>query len=416
MKTNVLYYGDNLEVMHKHIPDNSVDLIYIDPPFFSSKAYEIIYGDTKEKRMFEDRWKGDVYHYVNWMEPRLAQMHRVLKPTGSIYVHLDWHAVHYIKIAMDRIFGDDNFRNDIIWHYTGRRMKGRNKFNAKHDTILFYGKSNQAKIRNYPTERYTREDYIKMKKQEVHKDEDGREWIWGHAGKGKSHHYRIYIDEVTKKGRAIDDVWDIPIINTSAKERLGYPTQKPEELLKQIIEASSNPNEIVADFFCGCGTTLAVAQLLRRKWIGCDVAPTALRLVKQRLIKYGATEIEEVDVPKSLEDLKAMKALEFQNYIVSFIQGTHSPTLVADFGIDGYTTFKRYPVQVKQQEHVGRPEIQKFQSAIHAEKKDKGYFFAFSFTKPAYEEAARCKQEEGIEIELWQVQDLMVADPPPTFL
>ena len=416
MKTNVLYYGDNLEVMHKYIPNDSIDLIYIDPPFFSSRAYEIIYGDTKEVRMFEDRWKGDVYHYVNWMEPRLAQIHRVLKPTGSIYVHLDWHAGHYIKVAMDKIFGAENFRNDIIWHYTGRRMKAQYKFNAKHDTILFYGKSNQAKIRNYPTERYTREQYVRMKKQEVHKDEDGREWIWGHAGKGKSHHYRIYIDGVIKKGRAVDDVWDIPIINTSAKERLGYPTQKPEALLKRIIEASSDFGDIVADFFCGCGTTLAVAQLLGRKWIGCDVSPTALKLVKQRLVKCGATDVEEVGVPKSIEDLKAMKHFEFQNYIIDFMQGLHAPKLVADAGIDGYTTFNRHPIQVKQQEHVGRPEIQKFQSAIHAEKKDKGYFFAFSFTKPAYEEVARCKQQDNIDIELWNVGDLMIADPPPTFL
>lgn len=416
LKTNVLYYGDNLEVIHKYIPDNCIDLIYIDPPFFSSKAYEIIYGDAKEVRMFEDRWKGDVYHYVNWMEPRLAQMHRVLKPTGSIYVHLDWHAVHYIKIAMDRIFGDENFRNDIIWHYTGRRMKGQNKFNAKHDTILFYGKSNKAKILNYPTELYSREEYITMKKQEVHKDEDGREWIWGHAGKGKSHHYRIYIDEVTKTGRAIDDVWDIPIINTSAKERLGYPTQKPEALLKLIIEASSGPRDIVADFFCGCGTTLAVAQLLGRKWIGCDVSPTALKVVKQRLIKYGATNIEEIGVPKSLEDLKAMKPFEFQNYVISFIQGMQNPKLTGEGGIDGWTVFNRYPLQVKQQEHVGRPEIQKFQSVIRAEKKNKGYFFAFSFSKPAHEEVARCKQEENIEIELHEVQKLMTADPVPSFL
>ena len=282
--------------------------------------------------------------------------------------------------------------------------------------MIFYGKSSQAKIRNYPTEVYYREQYIKMKKQEVHIDENGREWIWGHAGKGKSHHYRIYIDEVTQVGRAIDDVWDIPIINTSAKERLGYPTQKPELLLKRIIEASSNKGEIVADFFCGCGTTLAVTQLLGRKWIGCDVSPTALKLVKQRLIKYGATDIEEVGVPKSVDDLKAMQHFEFQNYIIDFIQGIHNSKLVGDAGIDGYTTFNRYPVQVKQQEHVGRPEIQKFESAVQAEKKDKGYFFAFSFSKPAYEEAARCKLENHVDIELWQVQDLMEADPPPSFL
>jgi adenine specific DNA methylase Mod len=140
MQTNCLYYGDNLEVMHRHIDDNSIDLIYIDPPFFSSKQYEIIYGDAKEVRMFEDRWKGDVYHYVDWMEPRLGLMREKLKPTGSIYVHLDWHAVHYIKILMDRIFGYDNFQNEIVWCYE-TAGKGKKRFARKHDNLLFYSKT-----------------------------------------------------------------------------------------------------------------------------------------------------------------------------------------------------------------------------------------------------------------------------------
>ena len=141
MKTNVLYYGDNLEVMYRYIDDNSIDLIYIAPPFFSSKQYEIIYGDAKEKRMFEDRWKGDVYHYVNWMEPRLALMREKLKPTGSIYLHLDWHAVHYLKIVMDRIFGIDNFLNEIVWSYGAKATQRASSFQRKHDTILLYAKS-----------------------------------------------------------------------------------------------------------------------------------------------------------------------------------------------------------------------------------------------------------------------------------
>lgn len=391
MKTNVLYYGDNLDVMHKYIDDNTIDLVYIDPPFFSSKAYEVIYGDAKEKRMFEDRWKGDVYHYVNWMEPRLAQMHRVLKPTGSIFVHLDWHAVHYIKVSMDKIFGYNNFINEIIWFY---RTGGASKryFARKHDNILWYTKDdnwvfNPQKEKSYMMHKYG------FKKSNFQEDERGQ-------------YSMVYLR----------DVWDIPSVGSATSERLGYPTQKPERLLERIINSASNNDGIVADFFCGCGTTLAVAQLLGRKWIGCDVSPTALKLVKQRLIKYGATNIEEVGVPKSTDDLKSMKPFEFQNYVIDFIQGVHNTKLIGDAGIDGFTTFNRYPVQVKQQEHVGRPEIQKFQSAIHAEKKDKGYFFAFSFTKPAYEEVARCKLEDGADIELWNIRDLMIADPQPSFL
>jgi DNA modification methylase len=398
LKTNVLYYGDNLEVIHKYIPDNCVDLIYIDPPFFSSKAYEIIYGDAKEVRMFEDRWKGDVYHYVNWMEPRLAQMHRILKSTGTIYVHLDWHAVHYIKIVMDKILGYDNFLNEVIWHY--RRWSGAAKrFQKMHDTILFYAKEAGKQKFNVLYTAYTPKSLAR--KQHYHTRIKGDD---------------VYVTSISPKGVRENDVWIIPIINSQARERLGYPTQKPEALLKRIIEASSDPGDIVADFFCGCGTTLAVAQLLGRKWIGCDVSPTALKLVKQRLIKYGATNIEEVGVPKSMEDLKVMKPFEFQNYVISFIQGMQNPKLTGEGGIDGWTVFNRYPLQVKQQEHVGRPEIQKFQSAIRAEKKEKGYFFAFSFSKPAYEEVARCKQEENIEIELHEVQKLMTADPVPSFL
>lgn len=392
MKTNVLYYGDNLEVMHRYIDDNSIDLIYIDPPFFSSKAYEIIYGDAKEKRMFEDRWKGDVYHYVNWMEPRLALMREKLKPTGTVFVHLDWHAVHYMKIAMDRIFGYDNLINEIIWYYrTGGVSK--NYFARKHDNILWYSKGdkwifNPQKEKSYMMHKYG------FKKSGFQEDEHGQ--------------YSITY---------LRDVWDIPSVGSATSERLGYPTQKPERLLLRIIESASNDNSIVADFFCGCGTTLAAAQILGRKWIGCDVSPTALRLVKDRLInKCGAHDIDEVGVPKAIGALKAMQHFEFQNYVVSFIQGINNPKLVGDTGIDGWTVFNRYPIQVKQSEHVGRPEIQKFASAIRAEKKDKGYVFAFSFSKPAYEEVARCKQEDTIEIELWSVLDLMNADPAPAIL
>jgi DNA modification methylase len=398
MKTNVLYYGDNLEVMHRHIEDNSIDLIYIDPPFFSSKAYEIIYGDTKEKRMFEDRWKGGIHHYINWMESRLALMREKLKATGSIYVHLDWHAVHYIKVSMDRIFGDDNFLNEVIWHY--RRWTGEARhFLRMHDNILFYAKDSKQHKFNMPYTPYTEKSL--ERKQHYHTRIKGDD---------------IYVTSISPKGVKENDVWMIPVINSQAKERLGYPTQKPELLLKRIIEASSDRNDIVADFFCGCGTTVAVAQQLGRAWIGCDVSRTALRVVKDRLVKCGATHIEEIGVPKSIDDLKAMQHFEFQNYIISYIQGINNPKLVGDVGIDGWTVFKRHPIQVKQSEHVGRPEIQKFESAIRAEKKDKGYVFAFSFSKPAYEEVARCKQEDKIEIELWPVLDLMNADPVPSIL
>lgn len=293
---------------------------------------------------------------------------------------------------MDRVFGYDNFINEIIWYYrTGGVSK--NYFARKHDNILWYAKGgkwtfNPQKEKSYMMHKYG------FKKSNFQIDERGQYSL-------------VYLR----------DVWDIPSVGSATKERMGYPTQKPERLLRRIIESASKPNDVVADFFCGCGTTLAQAQVLGRRWISCDVSPTALRLVKERLInKCGAFNVSEIGVPKSINDLKSMKPLEFQNYIISFVQGVHSPVKVGDSGRDGFTTFNRYPIQVKQQEHVGRPEMQKFQSAIHAEKKEKGYFFAFSFTKLAYEEVARCKMQDGIDIELWEVQKLMAIDPTPTFL
>jgi len=397
MKVNALYCGDNLKIMAT-LPDDSIDLIYIDPPFFSSKMYEVIFGDTGEKRAFEDRWKGDVYHYVTWMEPRLAQMHRLLKPTGTIFVHLDYHAVHYIKVAMDRIFGSSNFLNEIIWHYRRWPTKACH-FQRMHDTILWYAKDTTVDRPFHEMHRPLSKGTLKRWK--------GRKQKAVFDKKGKR---LARSEEAKSKGALMSDVWEISIINPAAKERLGYPTQKPERLLERIIRSSSNPGNILADFFCGCGTALAVAHTLKRRWIGCDISPTALRVVRERLMGIGATEIEMVNFPMSEEELRTMSPLEFQNYVINYIQGVHAPRMVGDYGVDGYTVFNRYPVQVKQQDKVGRPDIQKFESAARREKKDKGYYLAFSFTKPAYEEAARAKHENGIDVQLWTIKKLMETD------
>ena len=396
MKTNVLYCGDNLEIMDKYIEPETIDLIYIDPPFFSGKTYEVIFGDTGEKRAFEDRWKGGEYHYINWLSARVAKMRETLKPTGSFYIHLDWHIVHYMKVELDRIFGSENFLNEIIWHY--RRWSGVAKhFLRMHDNILFYAKNVGKQKFNTLYTPYTPKSLAR--KQHYHTRIKGND---------------VYVTSISPKGVKENDVWEIPIINPQAKERLGYPTQKPEKLLERIILASSNPGDTVADFFCGCGTALALAQMLGRRWLGCDVSPTALKLVKQRLEKCGATNVEMVNVPKTLGEIRSMKPFEFQNYIIDLIQGTHTPKLVGDYGIDGYTLFHHNPVQVKQQEHVGRPDMQKFESAIRRERKSKGYFFALGFTKQAYDEVARAKMEDGLEIELVKVQDLTSAEQSPT--
>jgi len=218
------------------------------------------------------------------MAVRLLEMHRILKPTGSIYLHCDPTASHYLKLLMDGIFGQKQFRNEIIWSYTGRLMTSKKAFNSKHDIVLFYSKSSTHKL-NSVTEPINKSDFILMKKQKVHVDEDGREWIWGHAGKGKSHDYRMYLDEIVSKGKSISAEWVIPIVNTSAKERTGYPTQKPLALLDRIIKASSNTGDLVLDPFCGCATALVAADRLGRKWAGIDISPLAIKLVKQRILE-----------------------------------------------------------------------------------------------------------------------------------
>jgi DNA modification methylase len=411
---NLLICGDNLTALDDLIKKGiKVDLIYLDPPFFSNRHYEVIWGDEAEVRSFKDRWEGGINVYVEWMKERVVKMYDVLKDTGSFYLHCDWHAGHYLKVMLDEIFGYHNFRNEVVWHYTGRRMESPKRFNSKHDVIFFYAKSDETKIKSYPFEPYTREEYIKMKKQEVHEDRAGREWIWGHAGKGKSHVYRIYIDEVVAKGRAIDSVWDIPIINTSSKERLGYPTQKPETLLERIIEASSNKSDLVLDPFCGCGTAMAVAHRLNRKWIGIDISPTAIVLIEKRLGKLGAAKGKDFDVigmPTTMTELEALQPFEFQNWVINEMKAKQSKKLSSDFGIDGYydkTIFTdRAGIQVKQSEGVGRNVVDNFETALKRAKYEKGYIVAFSFGKGAHEEAARSKQE-GLDVKLVKVDDLL---------
>jgi len=382
----------------------SIDLIYIDPPFFSSRQYEVIFGDAQERRAFEDRWKGERYHYLEWLSARVAKMRELLRPTGSIYVHLDWHVVHYMKVEMDRIFGNDCFRNEIVWCYR-RWSAAAKQFQRLHDTILFYSRSSQG----MNTFHVLHEPYT---------EGTLRRWkgIKRHTTIGPDKTLIQVEDTVGVKGANMGDVWPISILNANAKERLGYPTQKPEALLQRMIQASTDQDALVADFFCGCGTALAVAQKLGRRWIGCDVSPTALRIVKERLERAGAHKVAMVNYPRSEGELRLMKPFEFQNYVINFVQGVQSPRFSGDFGIDGYTLFHRFPIQVKQQDHVGRPEVQKFDSAIRREHKTKGYMLGLGFTRPAYDEAARIKMDKGPEIVMHKIQELIAAGEPVEIL
>ncbi len=272
---NKLILGDNLEIL-KSLPPESVDLCYIDPPFFSNRNYEVIWGDEGEVRSFKDRWSGGMEHYIAWLKERVEQIHRILKPTGSLYLHCDWHADAYIRVnILDKIFGMQNFRNEIVWCYTGASGAVKN-FPKKHDTIYWYSKSEKKYIFNSEELRlpYKKSNLAAGKTSFSVLDEESRQQR---------------LKELDNRGKLIEDYWiDLPIVNSMAKERIGYPTQKPEALLERIIKASSNEGDVVMDCFCGGGTTLAVADRLKRGWIGVDDSKIAIKVSAERLLKQNA--------------------------------------------------------------------------------------------------------------------------------
>ena len=423
VETNILYCGDCLEVMKK-IQNESVDLIYLDPPFFSQKEYEnfwikdkmtkLKFSDKdweklrisinpiilKEYEDIEKRWKGGhkgIFVYVAYMRERLEQCWRVLKPTGSIYLHCDWHAGHYLKQVMDEIFGYNNFQNEIIWHYR-KWTAGSKLFQRNHDTILFYTKNGNY-IFNTQYQKQSAETIKRWK---------GKKQIATFTEEGKRNPGQFL--EEQSKGVPMSDVWiDINIIAPSANERLGYPTQKPEKLLERIIKTSSKEGDIILDPFCGCGTTIAVAQKLKRKWIGIDISKSACDVIKKRLniLKDSKSKIKIIG-GESEKELRNMEPHEFARLmIVDKLGGTINPKKTGDLGIDGWVEFMQVPVQVKRWEHkVQRQEIDKFLTAIIRDHKEKGMIVAFGFSRDCYNEIERIKRENKIEIILKTVKDI----------
>lgn len=252
---------DNLVYMSS-LPDGCCDLIYADPPFNSKRTV----GPTKRHRAtFDDRHGEGVRGFLDFLGPRVLEMHRVLSPTGCLYVHLDWRTVHYMKMMLDEVFGQDHFLNEIIWSYRSGGVAKR-WFARKHDTLLLYAREVGAHTFN----RLRHGEYRTL---DLRMSSDGRPFKQTRNG-------RLYFHP---EGPAIPDVWDIPFLSTVSKERVGYPTQKPEALLERVIRASSNEGDVVADFFCGSGTTLAVAAKLKRRWLGCDLNPDAVAITQRRL-------------------------------------------------------------------------------------------------------------------------------------
>ncbi len=391
LQTNTLYYGDNLPILREYIPDESVDLIYLDPPFNSQRSYNVLFKETAtggspaQTGAFEDTWhwagaaqqafeeialhgtddtarllnsmagalgRSDVMAYLSMMAIRLVELRRVLKPTGSLYLHCDPTASHYLRVLMDSIFGAANFRNEVIWERTTGRKSG-NQYGRVHDTILFYTRSNVSTW-NAPSLPQTAEN---VRGHDLVKDDDGtvwrysdlsgagpgsarlfggqefqppsgRHWQYDQAGidelwgaerivlsKGGQPRLRTRLNELA--GVDVRDVWtDIRPINAAAAERLGYPTQKPLALLERIVAASSNPGDIVLDPFCGCGTAVHASQKLDRKWIGIDITHLAIGLIRRRLKDAFPgitvkTVGEPVDLPGAT-DLAARDPYQFQ--------------------------------------------------------------------------------------------------------
>ena len=435
-----LYYGDNLEVLRNHIPSESVDLIYLDPPFNSNATYNVLFkspktGDDSSSQIqaFDDTWhwgeddaqaideimrsghtdianliqalrkflgENDMMAYLVMMAIRLMELHRVLKPTGSLYLHCDPTASHYLKLILDAVFGHENFRNEVIWKRSISHSLS-NKLDRTHDAILYYSKSLDFTFNPVYTQ-YT-DDYLKRFSKQ---DPDGRCWqdvsltagssnvssealsrqpwrgFYPPAGRnwsaprfitdhlelprnmsiidklealdragyiywpsnGGTPRFKQYLDMI--KGVPISDVWtDIFPINSQAQERLGYPTQKPVALLERIIQASSNVGDVVLDPFCGCGTAVHAAQKLGRNWIGIDITHLAISLIEKRMKDaFPEANFEVIGSPKDLEsaqDLAIRDKYQFQWWAVSLV-GAHpyqDKKKGSDSGIDGLLYF-----------------------------------------------------------------------------
>ena len=348
LEPNKLFWGDNLHIM-RSLPSESIDLIYIDPPFFSGRNYNVIFGDQNEVRSFSDIWDGGMPTYLIWLNARLLEMKRLLKPTGSIYVHLDWHASHYVKVELDKIFGYENFVNEIIWQRTtnpkGSQFKAK-KYGQATDSILIYAKSLNYKLNISSVKRKLTVDELKKKYNYV--DDKGPFYVgpvvrpmgmgprpnlvyeykgftpppsgWrlskeklieldknGDLGWSKNGKPFRKLRPSDDDGEPLYNLWtDINRLYGGNPETLGYPTQKPEALLERIIGASSDEKDVVADFFCGGGTTPAVAQRLGRRWIASDISRIAIEITKGRILKQLKGEGQGWIVPEETPNIQVI--------------------------------------------------------------------------------------------------------------
>lgn len=478
---NQLHFGDNLDVLRDHVPTESVDLIYLDPPFNSNASYNVLFKEKTGKHSaaqitaFEDTWewgdeparaysevvtkgpprlgdllgamfkflgRNDMMAYLSMMAVRLVHLHRVLKPTGSIYLHCDPTASHYLKLLMDAIFAPQSFRNEIIWrrsHAHSDAKQGARHYGRVTDTILFYSKTTDSKW-NPQYLRYD-EDYVARDYRRV--DADGRRYrigdLSGPGGAAKGNPYyefmgvtrywrysRERMEELLRQGRIVQtrpgavpqykryldempgvplqNLWvDTPVINNRSKEFLGYPTQKPGALLERIVRASSNEGDVVLDPFCGCGTAVVAAEKLHRRWIGIDITYLAIDLIQRRLHDTFKSELSPYEVhgiPRDVESARALAArdrYQFQWWAVMAVNASPAQDKKgADRGMDGLISFlddesgapRKVVVQVKSG-HVSVKDVRELQTVVAMEKAEIGALIALEEpTKPMHDEAA----------------------------
>lgn len=361
-----LFFGDNLEVLRRHIPDESIDLVYLDPPFNSAKSYNLLFeyqDGTKtagQQKAFDDTWTwnlqsarlyeevvsgggqpsamlrgmremigtSDMLAYITMMTPRLIELHRVLKSTGSLYLHCDMTASHYIKVMLDSIFGVANSRNEIVWHYYNKMHDSRKKlFPRSTDTLFFYVKDSSKPFTFHQLQEKRDTPVQQLKRKKVNgrivnaKDANG------------------HVMYATKTHRTVDNVWRIPMLQPASREKLGYPTQKPVRLLERVIEASTNKGDVVLDPFCGCGTTIEAAERLGRQWIGIDITKVAFEVVCERLQEhFPGIKYVIGGEPATLEEAYVLADLdkhEFQRWALERIGISNPIKKGADRGIDG---------------------------------------------------------------------------------
>jgi DNA modification methylase len=421
LEPNRLFWGDNLHVM-RQLQSQSVDLIYIDPPFFSGRQYNVIFGDKNELRSFSDIWEGGMPGYLIWLNARLFEMKRLLKKTGSIYVHCDHHASHYIKVELDKIFGHENFVNEIVWCYELGGRVSKRAYGRRHDTILFYAASDDV-VFNWDKVLIDWDEKGKAKFR--HEDAKGRYRLIGRFLKDspiKGHrdvspeweqtHPDLVQRYYMKEGKAQVDFWNLSPINQVSPERIGYPTQKPETLLERVIKASSPENGIVADFFCGGGTTAAVAQRLGRRWIACDqsrvaVAITADRLTRQVEEKTGSLlHVPDFTVEHwGVYEARRLSEAPADQFRAFALRAFGAVTEEREEGIHGYKG--AIPVWVGLPDHkkaVTAADVQDFANAMRKTPRYKqdnlrdGIMLAWAFRPDAVEAADRLRRLEQTDL------------------